>query len=168
MKRSRKNGGFALAELLIGMVILVILLSAISTFLVPGVSSTKYAMSQENSLSKGRFALNRVVDVIRYNPRTVTFPTALGTTENQLVFRDEDSNVYDIAVTTGDSGKKSVTIKKNSIITETFAEGIAENITFVLDSNNPNQVKIEMTLNDKSYSASPEVKVTTLVKMENM
>ena len=54
------------------------------------------------------------------------------------------------------------------MITETFAEGIAENITFVLDSNNPNQVKIEMTLNDKSYSASPEVKVTTLVKMENI
>jgi len=106
MKRSRKSGGFALAELLIGMVILVILLSAISTFLVPGVSSTKYAMSQENSLSKGRLALNRVVDVIRYNPRTVTSPTSAGTTVNQLVFRDEDANVYDIAVTTGDSGKK--------------------------------------------------------------
>jgi type II secretory pathway pseudopilin PulG len=168
MKRSRKSGGFALAELLIGMVILVILLSAISTFLVPGVSSTKYAMSQENSLSKARFALNRIVDVIRYNPRTVTSPTSAGTTVNQLVFRDEDSNVYDIAVTTGDSGKKSVTIKKNSTIIETFAEGIAENITFALDSDNPNQVKIELTLNDKSYSASPEVKVTTLVKMENI
>lgn len=167
MKRSRKSGGFALAELLIGMVILVILLSAISTFLVPGVSSTKYAMSQENSLSKARFALNRVVDVIRYNPRTVTSPTSAGTTVNQLVFRDEDSNVYEIAVTTGDSGKKSVTIKKNSTIIETFAEGIAENITFALDSDNPNQVKIELTLNDKSYAASPEVKVSTVVKMEN-
>ena len=55
-----------------------------------------------------------------------------------------------------------------SLLKRISAEGIAENITFVLDSNNPNQVKIELTLNDKSYSASPEVKVTTLVKMENM
>ena len=168
MKRSRKSGGFALAELLIGMVILVILLSAISTFLVPGVSSTKYAMSQENSLSKGRMSINRVVDVIRYNPRSVTAPTSAGTIVNQLSFRDEDANVYDIAVTTDDSGKKSLTIKKNNAIIDTLAEGIAENVTFSLDSGNPNQVKIELTLNDKSYSASPDVKLSTLVKMENM
>lgn len=168
MERSRKNGGFALAELLIGMVILVILLAAISTFLVPGITSTKYAMSQENSLSKGRMAINRVVDVIRYNPRTVTFPTSAGTIENQLTFKDEDSNVYLIEVAANDSGKKSLIIKKNSVITETFAEDIAENVTFSLDSDNSNQVKIELTLNDKSYSASPDVKLTTLVKMENM
>lgn len=168
MKRSRKSDGFALAELLIGMVILVILLSAISTFLVPGVSSTKYAMSQENSLSKGRFALNRVVDVIRYSPRTVTFPTTAGIIEHHLTFQDEDMNVYAIEVTTNDSGKKGLIIKKNNIVTETFAEGIAEDVTFSLDSVNPSQVKVELILNDKSYSASPEVKVTTLVKMENI
>lgn len=79
-----------------------------------------------------------------------------------------DSNVYDIAVTTGDSGKKSVTITKNSVITETMAEGIAKSITFTLDTANPNQVKIELTLNDNSYSTSPDVKLSTVVKMENL
>lgn len=88
MKRSEKNGGFALAELLVGMVILLILLAAISTFLVPGVSSTKYAMSQENSLSKARTTLNKIVDVVRYNPRMVTSPTSAGTIVNQLSFQD--------------------------------------------------------------------------------
>lgn len=168
MERSEKNGGFALAELLVGMVILLILLAAISTFLVPGVSSTKYAMSQENSLSKARTTLNKIVDVVRYNPRMVTSPTSAGTIVNQLSFQDGDSNVYDIAVTTGDSGKKSVTITKNSVITETMAEGIAKSITFTLDTANPNQVKIELTLNDNSYSTSPDVKLSTVVKMENL
>ncbi len=168
MERKRKNGGFALAELLVGMVILVTLLAAISTFLVPGVTSTKYAISQENSLSKARTTLNKIVDVVRYNPRTVTSPTSAGTAVNELSFQDEDSNVYEIEVTTGDSGKKSVTIMKNSVITETMAEGIAKSITFTLDTVNPNQVKIELTLNDNAYATSPDVKLTTMVKMENM
>lgn len=168
MERNGKNSGFALAELLVGMVILVILLTAISTFLVPGVSSTKYAISQENSLSKARSTLNRIVDVVKYNPRTVTLPSAAGMVENQLSFQDGDSNVYDIAITVNDFGKKSVTIKKNSETIATLAEGIAKNITFSLDTNNTNQVKIELTLNDNSYAKSPDVKLTTMVKMENM
>lgn len=168
MDRSKKSGGFALAELLIGMVILVILLAAISTFLVPGITSAKLAMSQENSLSKGRMTFNKIAEVVKYNPYSVTLPTSAGTVGDKLAFEDGDSNVYEIEITTNDSGKKSLTIKKNNAITDTLAEGIAKNITFVLDSDNPNQVKIELTLNDNSYSASPDVKITTMVKMENL
>lgn len=168
MKRNGKNGGFALPELLIGVILFAILLAAISGFLIPGVSSTKFAMSQEHSLSKARTAVNKIVDVIRYKPNTVTSPLATGTIVNQFTFLDAEANTYEIGIVTNDDGKKSITIEKNDVVSETVAEGVVKNINFSLDNDNSDQVTIELILNDNSYTGSPDVVLVTSVKMENL
>lgn len=161
MKEDKNENGFTLPELLIGVAILLMALAAINGLFSAGTSTFKYTMSQEHSQAKGREAFNKIIDVVRYKPSSVTSPSTEGTSMN---FVDSSTTPVSYSINF-DSTTKSIIINEGGTQTK-YAEGVAKSIKFTNKGNN--QFTIELTLNDNEYSGSPDVVFKSTVQLHNM
>lgn len=159
MKTKRNNKGFSIAELLIGMAILVLVLAIANAFMTTGLSTYKYTMSQEHSIAKGRTAFNKLVDVVRYNPYKVISPAAEGEPTTEIQYEDKDGNTVTISI---DNTSKSLNLPGG----ESLAEGVAKSLKVTKESDR--QFTIELTLNDAAYASSPDVVFKSRVQCFNM
>lgn len=166
MKEDKNDNGFTLLELLIGVAILLIALAAINGLFSAGTSTFKYTMSQEHSQAKGREAFNKIIDVVRYKPSSVTSPlfTSPLTEGDSMAFVDSSTTPISYSINF-DSATKSIIINAGGTQTK-YAEGVAKSIKFTNKGNN--QFTIELTLNDNEYSGSPDVVFKSTVQLYNM
>lgn len=163
MKTKHNNKGFSIAELLVGMAIFVLVLALVNAFMSTGLSTYKYTMSQENSIAKGRTAFNKLVDEIRYSKKVIvpndsTNVVLPESPDSPLKFEDNSGEV----TVTIDSTSKSLKFSDG----KSYAEGVATSLKVTKESNN--QFTIELTLNDGSYSSSPDVVFKSRVQCFNM
>lgn len=161
MKTKRNNKGFSLPELVIGMAILLIALAAINGLFSAGTSTFKYTMSQEHSQAKGREAFNKIIDVVRYKASSGISPSTEGPI---MTFVDSSTTPISYSIKF-DPETKSIIIKEGDTETK-YAEGVAESIKFTNEGKK--QFTIELTLNDKEYSGSPNVVFKSTVQLYNM
>lgn len=166
MKTKGNNKGFSIAELLVGMAIFVLVLTIVNAFMTTGLSTYKYTMSQEHSIAKGRTAFNRLVDKVRYSK--VILPSAVNDEQTQLKYEEKYKDDGTLCLTpievtvTIDNTTKTLNFSDG----KSLAEGVAKSLKVTKES--ANQFTIELTLNDGSYAASPDVVYKTTVQCFNM
>jgi prepilin-type N-terminal cleavage/methylation domain-containing protein len=160
----KKQNGFSLVELLIGMVILVMLLAAMAGVVSVGFKSSQFNLSMGHILAPGRNALNAISDSLRYDPVTITLPLT-GASGSQFNYTDSTSNTYTI---TRNSSTRSIIMAKNGITTSTLAAGLVDSITFTRDSSDVRTVIVTIVLNDKAYTGSPSRTISETIVMWNV
>ena len=166
--KNKSNSGFTLPEIMIGMMILLLILGAVTSLLSSGVMSSQYNLSKSNSLSVARSTINQIEDIARYGSK-IDLPTT-STPSNQLQFETSDGTVYNIYVAKDDNAKNSIFIYKDSSNIKKIANGmIADNgIIFSRDVNDPTMLLIDLTINDVAFNDRPATNITSRVKLLNL
>jgi prepilin-type N-terminal cleavage/methylation domain-containing protein len=167
----RSQKGFSLPELLVGMVIFVIIATAVSGVLFAGIKSFQYNFSQGQDLQKARLAINQIADTVRY-ASNITTPS-IGNTSNQLAFTVA-ADTYIINVGPTGTYQNAILIFKDGSSTPTtiLAPNMisnSSNISFhYYLQNNIKNLDITMTLNDSSYKTSPNMTLNSKVILPNL
>lgn len=166
--KNKANAGFTLPELVIGMMILLLIFGSITALLLSGLISSRYNLSKSNSLSVARSAVNQIEEIARYANK-IDSPTA-STSGNELQLETSDGSVYRIYIDKDENEKNAIFIDKDSSNIKKIANGmIAENgIVFSRDVNDATMVLIDLTINDVSFSDSPDTNITSRVKLLNL
>ena len=166
--KNKANAGFTLPELVIGMMILLLIFGSITALLFSGLVSSRYNLSKSNSLSVARSAVNQIEEIARYANK-IDSPT-VSTSGNELQLETSDGSVYRIYIDKDENEKNAIFIDKDSSNIKKIANGmIADNgIVFSRDANDATMVLIDLTINDVSFSDSPDTNITSRVKLLNL
>lgn len=166
--KNKANAGFTLPELIIGMMILLLIFGSITALLLSGLISSRYNLSKSNSLSVARSAVNQIEDIARYANK-IDSPT-VSTPGNELQLENSDGSVYKIYIDKDDNEKNAIFIDKDSSNMKKLANGMvaSDGIVFSRDTNDPTMILIELTINDGSFSDSPDTIITSRVKLMNL
>ena len=170
MSKRKKNGGFTLVELLVGIAILFFIMAGIAEALSSGYLSSLYNMSNTNSKGKARETVIAIEDNIRYSVVSITSP-ALGASGNELDYADSAGNTYKIYVpSTGSNANTVVILKNGTTVVASKAMGLIKpaDLVFTRDASDKSMLTIGITLNDLTYQGSPTVTVTSRIKLMNM
>ena len=167
--KNKSNSGFTLPEIMIGMMILLLILGAVTSLLSSGVMSSQYNLSKSNSLSVARSTINQIEDIARY-AKNIDLPTKSDVSGNKLQLETADSHVYEIYIDQDADGKNAVFIDKDSNNIKKLANGmIVDNgIVFSRDTNDPTMILIELTIKDESFSDNPNTSITSRIKLMNL
>lgn len=175
--------GMSLVELLIGMVMFLIILAAVSVVLRSGFMAQQQNMAQGHNLENGRIILNNIADSVRY-ATAITSPTS-GNTSNQLAYAiaTYDSitksyisppQTYLIKRGTFNENNNCVAIYVNGSTTANSGMGMGlihndNDISFnYAVENNQKLLTINLSLNDHSYSGSPTFNLSTTIQLLNI
>ncbi len=166
--KNKTNAGFTLPELIIGMMILLLIFGSITGLLLSGLISSRYNLSKSNSLSVARNTVNQIEEIARYANK-IDSPT-VSTPGNELQLETSDGSVYKIYIDKDDNERNAIFIDKDSSNIKKIANGmIADNgIVFSRDENDATMVLIDLTINDVSFSDSPDTNITSRVKLLNL
>lgn len=166
--KNKADSGYTLPEIMIGMLILILMLGAVTWLLSSGLMSSQYNLSKANSLSVARNAVNQIEEIARYGSK-IDLPTT-STPGNQLQLETSDGTVYNIYVAKDDNAKNAIFIDKDSSNIKKIANGmIADNgIVFSRDTNDATMILIDLTINDVAFSDSPNTNITSRVKLLNL
>ena len=160
--------GYTLPEIMIGMLIILLIFGAVAGLLSSGLMSSQYNLSKANSLSVARDAVNQIEEIARYANKIYS-PT-VSTPGNELQLETSDGSVYKIYIDKDDNEKNAIFIDKDSSNIKKIANGmIADSgIVFSRDANDATMVLIDLTINDVSFSDSPDTNITSRVKLLNL
>ena len=152
------NRGFSLVELLIGITIMALIFAGLSGILSTGLKGFQFNLSLGTVLAPGRNAVNVIVDRLRYNATSISYPNAGDTDKLYLTYSD-GTDEYTIS---RDSSAKSIVITKNGAadpVNPTLAAGMVTALTFTRGTD-VRDITISVTLKDPANPDSPS-KTTT-------
>ncbi len=112
--KNKSNSGFTLPEIMIGMMILLLILGAVTSLLSSGVMSSQYNLSKSNSLSVARSTINQIEDIARY-AKNIDLPTKSDVSGNKLQLETADAHVYEIYIDKEADGENAIFIDKDGI-----------------------------------------------------
>lgn len=167
--KNKANAGFTLPEIMIGMMILLLIFGAVTGLLSSGLMSSQYNLSKANSLSVARSTINQIEDIARYANK-IDSPTTASGPLHELRLETSDGSVYRIYIKIDDNAKNAIFIDKDSINIKKMANGmIADNgIVFSRDANDATMILIGVTINDASFSGSPNTSISSRVRLLNL
>lgn len=167
--KNKADSGFTLPEIMIGMMILLLIFGAVTGFLSSGLMSSQYNLSKANSLSVARNAVNQIEEYARYANK-IDSPTTSSVSGNELQLETSEGSVYRIYIDKDDNAKNTIFIKKDSNIIKKLANGMIadDGIVFSRDTNDPTMIMIELTINDASFSGSPDTSITSRIRLLNL
>lgn len=167
--KNKANAGFTLPEIIIGMMILLLIFGAVTGLLSSGLTASKYNLSKANSLSAARNAVNQIEEIARYASK-IDSPTTSSGSGNELQLETSDGSVYRVYIAKDNNEQNAIFIDKNSSNIKKLANGMIANggIVFSRDTNDPTMLLIEVTINDASFSGSPNTSISSRVKLLNL
>lgn len=163
MMRPINNRGFTLAELLVGMAILLLIMAGLSGVLSTGIMSMQHNLSLGRISAPARHAVNAIEDSLRYNAVAITLP-AVGGSGSQLTFSDSSSVEYTIS---RNSTSRSIVFTKAGIVESTLASGLVESLVFERGTDK-REITIKATFNDKSNANSPSRTIKAVIIVVNL
>lgn len=167
--KNKSNSGFTLPEIMIGMMILLLILGAVTSLLSSGVMSSQYNLSKSNSLSVARSTINQIEDIARYANK-IDSPTTASVSGNELQLETSDAKVYHIYIAKDGNAQNAIFIDENGSNIKKIANGMIADggIVFSRDTTDPTMILIELTINDAAFSDSPNTIINSRVKLMNL
>ena len=167
--KNKSNSGFTLPEIMIGMMILLLILGAVTSLLSSGVMSSQYNLSKSNSLSVARSTINQIEDIARYANK-IDSPTTASVSGNELQLETSDAKVYHIYIAKDGNAQNAIFIDENGSNIKKIANGMIADggIVFSRDTNDITMIMIELTINDASFSGSPDTSITSRIRLLNL
>lgn len=161
--------GIFLAELIVGMIVMVIIMGAIFGIMSATSKAYLYNDAQSRNIAAARDILDTVTSEVRYAYKidVPVFPSGSGS--NITYYVGTDVNPRHISTITGNSATtSSLVIDYNGTIKRTVAINNLKSIIFQRDASNTQLLTVSVQLNNNSYSNSPSLSPSTVVIMPNM
>ena len=167
--KNKANAGFTLPEIIIGMMILLLIFGAVTGLFSSGLTAAKYNLSKANSLAVARNVVNQIEEEARYTGKIVSPTTDAGFGPTLQLENSDGSSVYKVYITKDGNAQNAIFINKNGSI-KNLANGMIadDGIVFSRDTNDPTMLLIEVTINDASFSGSPNTSISSRVKLLNL
>jgi|GEM_PF-2651636 len=153
----KKEQGFTLVELVIGMAILSLIMSGTYGILASSVKSYQYNFAQGKNIQDSRQLFNEMTKGIK-NATTITSPDAK--TLNYSITTDTGTDHYIISLDTD-----TINLKKNTLLIRSWAKGQVKDLKFTLTkipNGLKNKVQIVINLTFKTSNDPQSTTVTTL------
>ena len=167
--KNKADSGFSLPEIMIGMMVLLLIFGAVTGFLSSGLKSSQYNLSKANSLSVARSAVNQIEEYARYANK-IDSPTTASVSGHELQLETSDAKVYHIYIAKDGNAQNAIFIDENGSNIKKIANGMIADggIVFSRDTNDITMIMIELTINDASFSGSPDTSITSRIRLLNL
>ena len=164
--KKNNNRGFSLVELLIGMAIMVLIMAGLAGVLSTGLQGMRFNLSFGTALAPGRNAANVIIDRLRYNATTISYPV-VGEADKLYMDYSDGTSAYKIS---HDSGAKAIVITKEGAAdptNPTLAAGLVTGLKFSRGSDK-REISVEVTLKDPANANAPSVTTKATVLAMNV
>lgn len=155
MMKTKKEQGYSLIELIIGMMIMVIILGAIYTTLTSALRSHQYNFESAANIQDERTILLKITEEVK-NAVQISIPD-----DTILIYKKSGELATSrIEMGTG-SDSHTILFTDSSGNTAKFASGRAGSLKF--EAISPREIRISLTVNNNQSSKNPINNISTVV-----
>jgi hypothetical protein len=161
------QNGIFLAELIVGMIVMVIIMGAIFGIMSATSKAYLYNSAQSSNIAGDRDILDTIDSEVRYadaitNP---VFPSGKASRIDYTV-GVQTRSIY--TITGNPATTSSLVIAYNGVVQRTIAINNVQSITFQRDISNTQLLTVSIQLNNNASSNSPSLSSSFIVIMPNM
>lgn len=154
--------GFTLVELIIGMAIMGIIMSAIVGVLNVTLQSQQYNFDESANIQSERQILSSIGDEIR-NATQISSPSA-GATVNTITYQKSgDTSNRTIAIGTGSNANTIIFTDTTGTIVKQLGTGLTQSLQFVRDGTITRKFTINLTVRNSTRTNAPSNTTYTIV-----
>lgn len=158
----KKEQGFSLIELLIGVALIGIIMAAVFGVLSASLRSQQYNFDEAGNTQDERIIIMSISNELR-NAVQIISP-ATGSAPAISYMKSGDLNARTISLGTGTDANTVVFTDPGGAIVQRLGTGRTQLLTFTRDATaNPRKITIDLTVRNSSNANSPSNRITTFV-----